>query len=134
MTRKIDYHEAAEIANEIMQINNPEEDIDITEEALADKYNISLEDFHTIVQKIFNMMDFGLSPLTQTPYVGISEGNRWIVNKDVNQQFIASLISWATEGNDLAAGEGYARTITCNGQPEYTITIRKADPDAKENL
>lgn len=125
-TVKLDWDEAKEIADVLTKTENPEEDYSITENALADKYNISLEDFHEIVDGVFRMIDFGISPLTQTPFVGISKGNEWLAKKEVNQQFIHALINWATEGEDIPEGsKGFVRTITSGGKPEYDITISR---------
>ena len=128
-TVKLDWDEAKEIADVLTKTENPDEDYSITENALADKYNISLEDFHEIVDGIFRMIDFGISPLTQTPFVGISKGNEWLAKKEVNQQFIHVLINWATEGEDIPEGsKGFVRTITSGGKPEFDITISRPKP------
>jgi hypothetical protein len=129
---KLDWDEAKEIADVLTKTENPDEDYSITENALADKYNISLEDFHEIVDGIFRMIDFGISPLTQTPFVGISKGNEWLAKKEVNQQFIHALINWATEGEDIPEGsKGFVRTITSGGKPEFDITISRPKPDVE---
>ena len=131
-TVKLDWDEAKEIADVLTKTDNPDEDYSITENALADKYNISLEDFHEIVDGIFRMIDFGISPLTQTPFVGISKGNEWLAKKEVNQQFIHALINWATEGEDIPEGsKGFVRTITSGGKPEFDITISRPKPDVE---
>lgn len=131
-TVKLDWDEAKEIADVLTKTENPDEDYSITENALADKYNISLEDFHEIVDGIFRMIDFGISPLTQTPFVGISKGNEWLAKKEVNQQFIHALINWATEGEDIPEGsKGFVRTITSGGKPEFNITISRPKPIAE---
>ena len=131
-TVKLHCDEAKEIAGVITKTENPDEDYSITENALADKYNISLEDFHEIVDGIFQMIDFGISPLTQTPFVGISKGNMWLAKKEVNQQFIHALINWATEGEDIPEGsKGFVRTITSGGKPEFDITISRPKPDVE---
>lgn len=131
-TVKLDWDEAKEIADVLTKTDNPDEDYSITENALADKYNISLEDFHEIVDGIFRMIDFGISPLTQTPFVGISKGNEWLAKKEVNQQFIHALINWATEGEDIPEGsKGFVRTITSGGKPEFDITISRPKPNVE---
>ena len=131
-TVKLDWDEAKEIADVLTKTDNPDEDYSITENALADKYNISLEDFHEIVDGIFRMIDFGISPLTQTPFVGISKGNEWLAKKEVNQQFIHALINWATEGEGIPEGsKGFVRTITSGGKPEFDITISRPKPDVE---
>lgn len=131
-TVKLDWDEAKEIADVLTKTENSDEDYSVTENALADKWNISLEDFHEIVEGVFQMIDFGLSPLTQTPFVGISKENKWLAKKEVNQQFIHALINWATEGEDIPEEKkGFIRTITSGGKPEFDITISRSKPDVE---
>jgi hypothetical protein len=131
-TAKLDWDEAKEIADVLTKTENPDEDYSITENAVAEKWNISLEDFHEIADGIFRMIDFGISPLTQTPYVGISKGNEWLAKKEVNQQFIHALINWATEGEDIPKdSKGFVRTITLGDKPEFDITISRPKPDVE---
>lgn len=121
---KLDFDEAMEIADILTETENPDEDLSITENALAEKWSIDIDTFHEIANGIFQMIDFSISPLTQTPFVGISKDNMWIAKKEVNQQFIHALINWATEGEDIPEGsKGFVRTITNNGKPEFDITI-----------
>jgi hypothetical protein len=125
-TVKLDWEEAKEIADVLTKTENPDEDDSITENALAEKWNISLEDFHEIVDGVFRMIDFGISPVTQTPFAGIGKGGMWLAKKEVNQQFLDALINWATEGEDIPeGGKGFMRTITLDGIPEYDIIIQK---------
>lgn len=125
-TQKLYWEEAKEIADFLTKTENPDEDYAVTENALAEKWNISLEDFHEIADGIFRMIDFSISPLTQTPLVGISKGNEWLAKKEVNQQFINAVINWATEGDEIPKDKtGFIRTITLNGEPEYDITITR---------
>ena len=131
-TVKLDWDEAKEIADVLTNTENPDEDYSITENAVAEKWNISLEDFHEIADGIFRMIDFGISPLTQTPYVGISKGNEWLAKKEVNQQFIHALINWATEGEDIPKdSKGFVRTITLGDKPEFDITISRPKPNVE---
>lgn len=129
---RLDYYEAQEIAEYLFNIENDEDDSSIVEEELADKWGISLDAFHEIAERLFNMIDFSVSPLTQTPMVGFSTGNMWLAKKDVDQQFISGVIEWATEGEEIPEDKkGFIRTITVNGKPEYEIMISK--PKIKEN-
>lgn len=63
---KLDWDEAREIADILTNTENPDEDYSITENALAEKWNIDADTFHEIANGIFQMIDFGMSPLTQT--------------------------------------------------------------------
>lgn len=130
--QRLDYYEARELADLLLKIENPDEDDNVTEQALSDKWYISLETFHEIADGIFRMIDFGMSPLTQTAYAGISNGNMWIAKKEVDQQFIHALINWATEGEDIPEGsKGFVRSITSGGKPEFDISITRPKKTAK---
>jgi hypothetical protein len=124
---KIDYYEAYEIACEILGVEPDEdENTEKCEELLSEKWGISLEAFHEIMICVFKMTKFGMSPLTQTPYIGIAKSDMWLVKKEVTQEFIAALIEWCTEGEKIPKGKkGFVRTITKGGKHEYDITITR---------
>ena len=71
----IDADEAKEIAQFIFQIEESEDDYEITDTAVYDNFGVDLEGFHEIVNALFKILDFGISPLTQTAFVGFSKGN-----------------------------------------------------------
>lgn len=123
--QKLSYEEAKEIADLLTKTENPDDDYSLTEYAIAEKWNIDVDTFYEIANGIFQILDFGVSPLTQTPFVGISKGNEWLAKKEVNQQFIRGLIEWCTEGEELDAGKGFMREITLNGEVEFVISIKK---------
>ena len=125
---KLDWTEAQEIADVLLKLENPDEDYATTENALAEKWNIDLDTFQEIANGIFQMIDFGMSPLTQTAYVGISKDKReWIAKKECDQQFISAIINWATEGEEIPKdSKGFVRTITKGKEPEFDITISKS--------
>ena len=128
---KLDWEEAKEIADILTNTKNPNEDYAITENALAEKWNIDLDTFQEIANGIFQMIDFGMSPLTQTAYVGISKDKReWLAKKECDQQFISAMINWATEGEDIPKdSKGFVRTITKGEKPEFDITISRPKAD-----
>ena len=129
---KIGWVEAQEIAEAILKIENNDDDTSLVEEALVEKWNIGLDAFQEITQALCNMINFSVSPLTQTAMVGISTGNTWLVKKDVDQQFINGVIEWATEGEEIEEGKkGFIRTITLNGKPEFDITISRPKADVE---
>jgi hypothetical protein len=129
----IDWDEAKEIAAHILNVNaNTEDDLgnDAVEDALDDKWGIDIELFREVTQEIFNLVEFGVSPLKQTAFVGISKPGEWMVKKKVDQQFLAGIIEWATEGEEIKEGSnGYLREITKDGKVESEIVIRR--PKAK---
>ena len=123
----LDYDEAKELAEFLLKIENPDDDYDTVENALCDRWNIDLNTFEEIANGIFQTMDFGLSPLTNTAFVGFSTGTMWISKKEVDQQFMAGLIHWCTDGEDLpSSSKGFLKTITNHGKPEFEIVIRHA--------
>ena len=123
---KLDWFEAQEIADYLLKINNPDSENDVTENALAEKWNIDFDTFHEIVEGIFDMIDFSVSPITNTAMVGISKGNCWLAKKERDQQFIAGIIQWATEGEKIPEDKnGFIKTITYDGKPEYDFEIRR---------
>ena len=131
-TVKLDWDEAKEIADILTNTENPDEDYSVTENALFEKWGIDCGTFEEIANGIFQMIDFGISPLTQTPYVGISKGNEWLAKKEVNQQFIHAIINWATEGEEIPKeSKGFIRTITLGGKPEYDIKISRPKVDTE---
>ncbi|MDP1814454.1 MAG: hypothetical protein Q8K92_08395 [Leadbetterella sp.] len=123
----VDREDAREIAGLILNREELSEDDDnAIEDGLIEKWNIDLDTFREIMHSAIQHIDFGLSPLTQTAYVGISRPGIWIVKKEVDQQFLAGIIEWATEGEEIKEGSnGYLREITKDGKVEYEIVIRR---------
>lgn len=136
---RLDWTEAQSIADHILNIENPELDYDITENALADKWNIDVDAFTEIADGIFKMIDFGISPLTLTANTGLSTGTEWLAKKSVHNQFLQAIILWCTEGEDIPKDhKGFIRTIkSTDGELMFDITIsrpeiRKLDLKIKE--
>ena len=126
MTTRLEDYEARELAEFILKVENPDEEDDVTNEALFDKWGIDLDTFEEIANAIYKTIDFGLSPLTHKAFVGFSSGNIWLAKKDANHQFISAILNWSTEGEDIPENsKGFIRTITSNGKPEFEILIRK---------
>lgn len=129
MARKVlvDWDDAKEIAGYILKVDeDTEDDYAAVEDALCDKWSIDIDTFSEICNEIFKLVDFGVSPLKQTAFVGISRPGIWIVKKEVDQQFLAGIIAWATEGEEIKEGSnGYLREITKDGKVEYEIVIRR---------
>lgn len=132
----IDRDDAMEIAGHILGVEWPAEDDDSykLEEMLDYKWNIDIETFMEISNAIFDLVDFGLSPLTQKAYVGIAKPEGvWMVKKEVDQQFLLGIIEWATEGEEIAAkSKGFLKEITKGGAVEYEIVIRRPSGKTKK--
>lgn len=123
----LEWYEVLEIADVLTKVENPNEDYAITENALFDKWNINLEQFHEIVEGIFQMINFGISPITQTPSVGISkEKKEWIAKKECEQQFISAMLHWLTDGDDIPKGKGFVTSVTKGGKKEFDIMISRS--------
>lgn len=122
---KLDYYEAATLADVITGTQNNDEDHEITEQALADKWGISLEDFHEIANAIYQLIDLSISPLSNTAYLGIGTGNLWIAKHEANSKFISSVIAWCTDGEcEIKKGvNGYTKEILSGGKTEFEVTI-----------
>lgn len=119
-----------ELAANICGIDAEDSDV---EEALYEKYEISSVTYHAIVQDLFDRLDFSISPLTRTAFIGFADKRFWLIKKEVNQQFIAGVIEWLTESK-LITGDihGFSTIITKSGKPEYEITIKLAKPTEGE--
>lgn len=120
---KIDWTEAEEIAASFLNIET--DNSDVIEQALIDKHDISMEVFHEICNHLFSIMDFAISPLTNKPMIGFGTGSEWLAKKEITSRFISGVIQWTSEGEDFEGVKGYKRDITCDGKPEYEITIKK---------
>jgi hypothetical protein len=81
MAVKLDWDEAKDIADVLTKTENPDGDYAITENALAEKWGIDTDTFYEIANGIFQMIDVGISPIRQTPFVGISKDNIWLAKK-----------------------------------------------------
>ena len=122
----LDLFEAAEIADHILKVDNPDDDITITTDACYEAWEIDIVAFHDILNKIFELINVGISPITHRPYVGISDGNMWLAKKGANGQFIHAMIQWITEGDVIPEkAQGFTKTITLDNKPIYDITISK---------
>lgn len=93
---KIDYGEVKDIARVILNLKKEHDIIDI-EKSLYDTWGIDIEILEDILNRIYPLMDFSLSPLTRTAYVGLGKDENWLAKKEVNQQFITALINWCTD-------------------------------------
>ena len=136
MSNKLDWTESQEIADHILEVENPELEQDLTNNALFEKWGIDLELFHEIASEIFERMDFAISPLSKIPYVGISDiKSHWIAKKEVTQQFISGLIQWITEGKNISPkSQGLSKVITREGVPVFEVIIRKQEPHSSRDI
>lgn len=126
----IDSLDAEMVAAAICGIESEEtEEID---EALFDKFNIDLQQFQGILEALFDRIDLGISPLTESAMIGFSEkkGNRgtWLAKKEITGEFISTVLQWLG-ADEIKPGErGMKREVTNDGKIEYIITVTGPDP------
>lgn len=127
MANKIDSFEVEELAASICDIDS--EETEEIEEALQAKYDVDLDTFGKICDGLFNRIDLGISPLTNTPMLGFSnvEKNRWFVKKEILSPFIGAVVQWVTEGEEVPVDGGFMREITNGGAVEFVCSITGPD-------
>lgn len=123
---KLTWLDIQELASKVCGISE-DSDIGDLDCELYEKYEVSLDQYEKIISDLFNLLDFSISPLTHTAFVGFGDGRKWLLKKEVDQQFIAGVIEWATEGEEIKPeSKGFVRTITKEGVPEYDIIIKRS--------
>lgn len=99
------------------------------DEKLAEKYEISLDHFCEIVQDLGELIDLGISPLTEEIFIGFGTGNMWIAKKKY-PKFINQVLIWMDyEAVKNGKGQAYERDITSGGKPEFKLVLMKAEQD-----
>lgn len=127
--KKLTWIEIEPLAANICGLNE-EATTEEIELAMADKFDISMETFETIIQKLFEMLDYSVSPLTSTPMIGFGTGNEWILKKDIPvSKFISNLIQWITDGDE--PGKGFVKPITNGKILEYNLYLVKSEYKVK---
>ena len=76
---KVDYYDVISLASVICGKSADYEDADEVEQKLYDKFEISLESFHLIIEKLIELTPTWKSPLTDTVFHGFVKGNFAIV-------------------------------------------------------
>ncbi len=130
--------DAEEIARVFCGIENEDAESDEIEQALYDKHDMSFEQFQKVAAFMYAHLELGVSPLTNTPMIGISHSPKkgmscWLAKRDYTGEFIGGVIQWLTEGEKIApASKGFSRTITAGGKPEFEIIIQKPSKEEKK--
>lgn len=106
----------------VLELNGDEDD-DVVEESLADRYNISIDDFQEIAQKLYDCISLSYSDLSEKIYVGFADTNFWMVKKEYTSNFINVLIDWM--GRPTSKAPKYERIITKEGKPDYRVVLEK---------
>ena len=131
---RVSWDEAKEIAAHILKVpEDAEDDYAAIEDALIDKWEIGIEQFQEICTEIFNLVDFGLSPLSGNAYVGLAKPDEWIVKKDMNNGFLAGIVKWAME--DIAdEGDSVIKAITCGDELVAELVVLKPGTAFRESV
>ena len=81
----VDYYDVASLAAVICGL--PEDtDCDEAEQSLCDKFEISMESFHMIIEKLIELTPTWQSPLTGTVFHGFVKGNFAIVKAEATPE------------------------------------------------
>lgn len=125
---RVDEFEAQELAGAILGIDEDDdrgvEYEEAIEQALFNKYDVTLEDYTTIVQDLMDKLTVACSPITDKVYIGFSEPGMWLVKKECDN-WIQQVLQWLG-GNDTAkSGEEWTKQITAGDKIEYEITLKK---------
>jgi hypothetical protein len=120
----IDRLDVEELAIKMCKLGE-DADTDDIETAFYNKFSVELDAFECILQEIWPMLTIGISPITETAYVGFADDTVWLAKKDVSGAFINSVVEWLG-GNDIKeSGKGMRRDVTKDGKVEFEITIVK---------
>lgn len=124
---KLSWIDIEELAAELAGLD-PKSDVDYStiEQALYDKLEMPAEALEVIIKKLFSMLQFGVSPLTSTPYVGFSKDDVWLIKKEIPVGgFISNLIQWITDGEE--PDKGFVKPITIKGIRTYDLILVKSE-------
>jgi hypothetical protein len=107
-------------------------DDDDIDEALDAAYGVDLRTYTDIVKPIIQKLTMGISPMTQRVFVGISTGDHWDIKVDRTNEFIGTVVKWATECEGIPkTGEGFQKIITAGGKATARICITDAKTEVK---
>jgi hypothetical protein len=112
--QRIDWRDVDELAASLCEISEDAEHSEI--------------EFEEVVRDLFERIDFGVSGLTGTPFVGFSTKDRgqWVIKKEVPNEFIAGVVEWMECAADAVAPDckEYVHTITVGGKPKFEIILK----------
>lgn len=100
---------------------------DEIEELFYKKYEVDLDKFKELVNDLWPLLSIGISPITENAFAGFSDKKNglWVIKKDIQADFVHSVIHWLGGHEIKQVGKGMERSIEKNGKPEFTITIIK---------
>lgn len=124
--KKPNYDDVEELAAHICGVDYEKDTSSEIESALWDQFNITTEDFEKLIQKLFESLDYSVSPLTSTPFIGFGSGQKWLLKKEISVgRFISNLIEWITNGDD--PDKGFVKPITQKGIVMYNLYLVKSE-------
>lgn len=96
-------------------------------EALYDKYSLDSDSFELLFNNLMDLLTFGISPVTQIAYVGLSKNDDWLFTKAIPKSlFIQNLLLWITKGSELPSDKKIVSVdILVEGEPLYEIQLTK---------
>jgi hypothetical protein len=123
--KKLQFEDMIELAANLCGLDAEASETEV-ETALWEKFNITSEDFEVLVQKLFELLDYSVSPLTSTPMIGFGTGQMWLLKKEVEVgKFISNLIQWITDGDDPK--KGFVKPIIEGGILKYNLYLVKSE-------
>jgi len=127
--KKLQFEDMTELAANLCGLDAEASETEI-ESALFVKFNTNPEEFENLINKLFQLMDYGVSPLTSTPYVGFGTGKEWLLKKEIDVgNFISNLIQWITDGDEPT--KGFVKPITEKGIVTYNLYLVKSEYKVK---
>lgn len=128
-SKQIESLDLEELAAHLCGLQDKDDyDISDLDDGLMEKYDISFEQFEKLMRVLWPMVDLGVSPLTNSVFIGFThkEGanGMWLAKRDFTSEFIGNAIQWASEGTPPAVGKTFVKTITVGGKPEFEFHIK----------
>jgi hypothetical protein len=110
---------------------NDDYDMDDIHHKIHDTYGIDMDMFAALINDLTPLLDMAVSPLTEEPLIGFGNGSMWLAKKPF-KGFINAVIQWMN-GDNVKSGKsnGFERTITKGGKPEFKLYLVKADTEVK---
>ena len=125
--KNINYLEIDVLAAHLVGKTEDDENDDI-EEAFLQKFDITLEQFENVMEALWPMLNFGISSITETAFVGFSNEKEpvWLIKKDISKQFVNGVVQWlgGTDSDIKKFVMALIREMEKNGKREFNISIR----------
>jgi len=121
---KIDYIDILDVVEVVTGTEC--EDYNELENNLLNRYNITVKNYLLIINDLWNLLKIGTSLIDGEPSIGFADKSMWLLKKDIQKEFINSLILWIGEGRKLKKPNiAFIKDITLKGEVEYQIVLAK---------